>query len=415
MRRINIKITAQSPLAIGRQKPGGSISEVETYLPGSVIRGAIAGLMIRQAQATGTDFANDPESDFKTLFIDGGAIFQNAYPAIFDSGDSFQVNSEVRVLPATALSAKGKPGFKPKGNGVFDSTIDRFCADRCGQVYDPNCPEDGGRVDPFKVFYSHTEDGYHVHSTSTRLLTRAGINRRRATAEDQFLYSTQVLDETRGKGDKVVQMVFGGSILVVESIAEDFYQYLEDNATNLRIGGSTSRGLGKISLQLELIEAKSDLNDRLTAFNLAFQQRWQLWQMFDRSQANPTTDRTFFTIGLQSEAILSERWQRSMVISAAMLQTAVGKLPGALRLEVAYSSYDYRSGWNNAWGLMKDTELVTERGAVYLFSIDTVDLAAWIVALTDLENCGIGDRLMEGFGQIRVCDDFHCVFREEAV
>lgn len=416
MRRINIEITAQSPLAIGRQKPGGSISEVEAYIPGSVIRGAIAGLMIRQARATGTDFANDPESDFKTLFIDGGAIFQNAYPAVAAMGDDFQVNSEVRVLPATALSAKGQAGFKPKGNGVFDSTIDRFCAERCGQIYDPNCPEDGGRVDPFKVFYSHTKDGYHVHSTSTRLLTRVGINRRRATAEDQLLYSTQVLDETRGKGDKVVPMVFCGSILVVESIAEDFCQYLKDSATNLRIGGSTSRGLGKISLQLELVEAKSDLVDRLTAFNIAFQQRWQLWQMFDRSQDNPTTDRTFFTIGLQSEAILSERWQRSMVISAAMLQTAVGNnLPGALKLEVAYSSYDYRSGWNNAWGLMKDTELVTERGAVYLFSIDTVDLEVWLGALTDLENRGIGDRLMEGFGQVRVCDEFHCVFREEAV
>jgi CRISPR-associated protein Csx10 len=65
--------------------------------------------------------------------------------------------------------------------------------------------------------------------------------------------------------------------------------------------------------------------------------------------------------------------------------------------------------------LMKDTELVTERGAVYLFSIDTVDLEVWLGALTELEDRGIGDRLMEGFGQVRVCDEFHCVFREEAV
>lgn len=424
MRRINLEITAQSPLAIGRQKPGGSISEVETYIPGSVIRGAIAGLMIRDARMTGTDFANDPESDFKTLFIDGGGIFQNAYPAIVDLGDRLEVNSQVRILPATALSAKGKPGFHPKGNGVFDSLVDRFYADLFGQVYDPNCPKDGGRVDPYKVFYSRSADRYLVHSTSTRLLTRAGINRHRATAEDQLLYSIQVLDEIKRKDGQDVPMAFCGSILVEDSIFDDFYKYLKRNAQNIRLGGSTSRGLGKVSLKptkdrspekKEPTDPSSDLRDRLVAFNTAFQNRWRLWQIFDRAIADPTIDRTYFTIGLQSEAILTERWQRSIVISPAMLQTAVGNLPSEVKLEAAYSSYDYRSGWNNAWGLMKDTELVTDRGSVYLFSVNNADLEVWIAALTDLEDRGIGDRTMEGFGQVRVCDEFHRVFREEAV
>jgi CRISPR-associated protein Csx10 len=137
--------------------------------------------------------------------------------------------------------------------------------------------------------------------------------------------------------------------------------------------------------------------------------------MFDQSKANLTTERTFFTIGLQSDAILSEQWQRSTVISAALLQAAVRNLPGEVKLEVAYSSYDYRSGWNSAWGLMKDTELITDRGSVYLFSVDKAHEPAWINALTDLESRGIGDRTMEGFGQVRVCDEFHCISREKAV
>jgi CRISPR-associated protein Csx10 len=417
MKRIKVQITAHSPLAIGRQKPGGSISEVETYIPGTVIRGAIAGLMIRDAKAAGRDFAIDPESDFKALFIDGAASFQNAYPAIADVGDSLQVNSEVRVLPATALSAKGKSGFQPKGNGVFDSLIDRYCAEQHGQVYDPSCPVDSGRVDPFKGFYSCFENktAYFSHSVSTRLLTRVGINRNRATAEDQFLYSIQVLNETKRKGDADEPMIFCGSILVKESIAQDFYQYLEHNAKNIRLGGSASRGLGKVSLQLQFTDSESTVGDRLAAFNKSLQVRWQLWRMFDQSKANPATNRTFFTIGLQSDAILSEQWQRSAVVSAALLQAAVGNLPGDLKLEVAYSSYDYRSGWNSAWGLMKDTELITDRGSVYLFSVDKIHEKVWVNALSDLESRGIGDRTMEGFGQVRVCDEFHCVLREEAV
>ena len=83
----------------------------------------------------------------------------------------------------------------------------------------------------------------------------------------------------------------------------------------------------------------------------------------------------------------------------------------SLNLEVAYSSYDYLSGWNAAWGLMKDIELITNKGAVYLFSIDTNQLDSWVKALIALEMSGVGDRTSEGFGQIRVCNEFHLVLR----
>jgi len=412
MRRIQLKIKALSPLAIGRHKPGGSISEVETYIPGTVIRGAIAGLMIRQANSEGIDFANDPDSDFKTLFIDGGAIFQNAYPAIAEVSDDFQVRSEVKFLPATALSAKGKSGFRPKGNGVFDSLLDRFCAEQFGQVYDPNCPVDGGRVDPVKGFYSSKQQQYAMHSTSTRLLTRVGINRSRATAEDQILYSTQVLEEFKRQN---VPMVFSSNILVVEAPAQEFFQYLNHNANSLRLGGAVSRGLGKVELDLELRETATDLGDRLTQFNTALKERWQLWKLFDGTKADPSQERLFFTIGLQSDAILTEEWRRITVISETMLRAAVGSSSENIRLEASYSSYDYRSGWNTAWGLMKDTELMTDRGSVYLFSVDKREAEHWITPLTELENSGMGDRIAEGFGQVRVCDEFHSIFRERAV
>jgi CRISPR-associated protein Csx10 len=80
---------------------------------------------------------------------------------------------------------------------------------------------------------------------------------------------------------------------------------------------------------------------------------------------------------------------------------------------MAYSSYDYRSGWNAAWGLQKDVELMTNMGSVYLFS--TTQPGTWYKPLAQLESRGVGDRVSEGFGQIRVCDEFHLVFRERGV
>jgi CRISPR-associated protein Csx10 len=427
MQRIQLLITAKAPLAIARQKTGSSISDVETYIPGTVLRGAIAGLMIRQAQAEGTDFASDSNSDFKTLFIDNQAIFQNVYPALTEVNNPaatpennepktiLQIQPDVQVMPATALSSKNASGFKPKGNGVFDTLIDRICADTYGQIYDPNCPTDGDRVDPFKGFYSIHSGTYYSHSATSRLLTRVGINRRRATAEDQVLYSLRVLNETKRRDDQVEDMVFAGNIWVCDDLAEDFCSYLEKQNQHVRIGAATSRGLGKIEIQPELIQHKSTVRQRIDNFNAVLRKRWSQWKIFGNQPNIDIQNRCFFTLDLQSDAILVEQWQRTIVISPEMLQQSVKLTSGKLQLHASYSSYSYRSGWNTAWGLHKDMELTTDRGSVYLFSIDESDRATWEKALEDLEIWGIGNATAEGFGQVKVCDEFHNVLRENAV
>ncbi|MFM6455962.1 MAG: RAMP superfamily CRISPR-associated protein, partial [Planktothrix sp.] len=141
MNRIELEIEALSPLAIGRQKPGGSVSEAEEYIPGSVIRGAIASQLLQTDEP-------EPGDDFHRLFLDENpAIFQNAYPATLIINNKVISQSrieEIYVIPETALSSKSKPGFKKqKGNGVFDSVIDRFCSEQHSFLYDPICPKNG--------------------------------------------------------------------------------------------------------------------------------------------------------------------------------------------------------------------------------------------------------------------------------
>jgi CRISPR-associated protein Csx10 len=413
MKPIQLSITAKSPLALGQAKTGSSVSNVESYIPGTVIRGAIAGTMLRQAQAEGQDFSQDSDSHFKTLFIDNQAIFHNAYPALTDG---LELHPDICVMPATVLSAKSSSGFKPRGNGVFDTLIDRFCAESYGMVYDPNCPVDGGRVDPFKGLYSIDSKGnYHTHSSTTRLLTRVGINRRRNTAEDQVLYSTQVLNEFKRKGQTSQEMTFASKIWVCDALAKPLCDYLAAQPEGFRIGGSTSRGLGKVRFTPEPLELKSALTQRLNRFNQVLQERWKRWQIFGNPPQTSIDGHCFFTLNLQSDAILTENWLRTIVISEAMLQKTVNVQSGSLKLHAAYASSSQRSGWNAAWGLHKDVELVTDRGSVFLFSVDEGDRATWESALENLEIYGIGNLTAEGFGQIKVCDEFHHVLRENAV
>lgn len=428
MKCIELTIAALSPLAIGRQKPGGSVSEAEQYIPGTVIRGAIASQILQQSSEQNADFTQT-ENDFQSLFLsDNSAIFQNAYPATAKSGDVFEIVTEqVKILPATAVSSKTNPGFTPKGHGVFDTLIDRFCAEQYNHPFDPNCPRDGGRVEPFSGFYSRNNQKYRSHSVSTRFLTRVGINRRRATSEDDILYSIEVLNESFLKKSQPQiweSVIYRSYVLIPDhSLATKFINLIDNNPDRFRIGGSTSRGLGKVQIKAKNVNLVNDIESRIKTFNGKLKERWKTWEIFGEQQKQLNKE-TYFTLNLQSDAILTEQWRSTTVVSPAMLCKFAGlndefsslddaEKDNFLKLHVAYSSYDYRSGWNAAWGLMKDVELVTNKGAVYLYSTNRPEI--WTKKLAELEMQGIGDRTSEGFGQIQVCNEFHLVFRENAV
>lgn len=420
MKQLRLVITAHAPLAIGRQRPGGSVSEVEHYIPGSVVRGALAAHVLSLAGAD----AIEPGDDFDQLFTsETPAIFQNAYPAVAQINENlFQaVEHPVWVVPATAVSSKTNPGFTGTGgSGVFDTLIDHFCAQQVGYPYEPALLSDEGQedlVEPFDGFYSQSDKQYFQHTINTRFLTRVGINRRRAVAEDQILYSVEVLNEsflvdTRTASPEWEPVRFQGSICVpTDVLADRLERFINQQPLTLRLGGSGSRGLGKVTITVSKEAEGLSLAERLSHFNRLLHQRWDLWSILKTDQTEDFKGLTFFTLDLQSDAILSEQWRRTTVISANMLRE-LDDAPQdeSLQLHTAYSNYGYRSGWNAAWSLMKDQELVTQRGGVYLFSTAQPD--AWEQVLSRIEQRGIGDRTSEGFGQVRVCQEFHQVMRE---
>lgn len=408
MKQIQLTITAKSPLSIGRKKPS-SVSEAADFIPGSVIRGAVASHLLRLSSEE-----PEPNDDFFRLFTDdNAAIFSNGYPT--------QNTTEAKVLPATAVSAKAKPGFLSLKNGnyekygVFDTLIDRFCAESLNRFYDPNCPkalEDGsdGRVEPFGGFYTCQGKKYQSQSVSKRLLTRVGINRRRATSEEQILYSLEVLNEVQGESKQPTS--YRSAILIEDDeLAQRLTTFIEEESDRIRLGGSASRGLGRVTITAKCGNVNSNVQSKIKQFNQALSQRWQQWN--DLFGTRSQLDREYVTLDLQSDAILTENWKRTTVVTPEMLFQLANCKDDSLQLHAAYTSYDYVSGWNSAWGLMKDIDLITNKGSVYLLS--TQQMNQWYEVLERLEQKGIGDRTCEGFGQVEICNNFHTIFREKAV
>src|SRR5205085_9343014 len=210
MHDLNVIITARAPLVFSERRPSNQFRPSAAYVPGAVIRGALAQQFIESGQEDDEEFRAENDEDFRALFIDSDApLFRNAYPALFSSDAAANAFTTSRPLPATAYSCKSEPGLRKvrgelRGHGVFDGLIDRLCCESLGVPvpYLPRCnhKDHGGhgeRVEAYGgKFYAAAPEGLLEVSVGSRLSTRVAVNRRRRVAEEQMLYSPLVLDQT---------------------------------------------------------------------------------------------------------------------------------------------------------------------------------------------------------------------------
>lgn len=405
MKTIWLKITAQAPLALNEHKPGGSqFQEGLKFIPGTVVRGAVARALNYSARP-------GYEALWQAITQET-ACFGDAGPGI---------GARPHLLPTTAASCKDHAGFKTagQGHGVFDTLIDRLCWETLqppGLLYLPGCPECDGRLKAQGGWYTVRSGRYYANIPVSHLLTRVAINRRRAVAEARLLYSVNVMSEYMedplALADlparrRLAPTEFRSPVRLPDAAAAQLLALLPELEV---LGGGSSRGLGQVEVaEDETPGAELPLANRLADFNATIAGRKSGWEALARGQKLPAGG--YFTLDLQAEAILERDWQPAYVYDAAALQSESG-CQAPLTLVRSYAGYSYRSGWQGAWGLPKETAATTRAGSLFLFH--TKDLKSWAEALARLEEDGIGARRGEGFGRVRVCDEFHTVMREEA-
>jgi CRISPR-associated protein Csx10 len=261
------------------------------------------------------------------------------------------------------------------------------------------------------------EDGrYRRSSVSQRLLTRVALNRRRGVAEDQLLYSPSVLAEARQRRKINGEVEYRATTFVGEVYVNGAVEALEKALRQVKyLGGGSSRGLGRVKVEVEQVEGgEGSVADRVEAFNKAVKERWECYKKLAPCNPQPEHnpyDGAFFTLGLMADAVLRDGWRPTIVLTAEMLKETAGIADESLVLVRSYAGYGYRGGWNAVWELPKVTEVIASMGSVYLYW--TADIDKWLPALAELEVHGLGERRAEGFGRVRVSDEFHLIRREE--
>lgn len=382
---LDLTITARSPLAFARSKPGAQFRASLPYIPGGALFGALAGAL-REANAL-------DETLLRAIRC------SNAYPVC--PGEAWS-----RPLPATARRPKGDRTQPP-----FDILATLVCLE---QLELPGLPFDGAALESADGFYtlcgksdagnSYRQDQVKKREVTQRVLTRVAINRRRGTAEDQRLYSPLVLNEyVKDDSGAALPTTFRGSIELPDSPA---VRAALEAVTHL--GGRQSSGLGAVAIKATAADQESGaaILERVTALTTRFQaETAALTALSGRGVRSwPIPERSLFTINLSADAILlNDGWLPTIGIDE--------RLPAAYgvkaRLVRAFAAPLEVGGWNVIWQRPKPIVPATAMGGVFLFQAEQPLDAQATAGLARLQAEGVGERRQEGYGQLRICDEFH--------
>lgn len=414
MAQIEVIVRATSPLSLGTMKAyGGTLIESGDYVAGGHLRGALGALksLVSSAEQAELDMLLGTPGQ-------SGIRFPNCY--VSDTA------AQSVVLPYTAQSCKRKSGFigKDKKNkdhhGVADTLLMQLAYDHVAGADDEwhiplpfqyKCPTCGHRTEPFTGVVEYRGPGdYAKPEVSSHRQTRVAINRARLTAEESQLYTVQAIDE----GSMFV------GVIEVEDARVDLARKWLPRIT--RIGGRTSRGFGRVAVDVKDARNESVWN-RLEAFNQKYQEFEKDLQVIAHEPPAART-RTLFTINLLSDALLrTSEGLPTLRFDEKLLHDALDViLTDDERSSSSVDSFDFKliaeytqpaliSGWHTAWQLPKEVLLASRRGGLYVFAADTGEdesrRESLIALLERLEAAGIGELREDGYGQIIICHPFH--------
>ncbi len=323
-------------------KPGGDPNTDESvdHIPGSVMRGALAH-KYRQA--------NLPNDAFIRLFLDGSTRFLNAYLA----------HEAERMLPTPAHWQREKDpqtSDEKKERRVYDLTQHQLPARK--SVGGPFM-----RIDNGIVYAQRPQHEVAVHNARNREMGRAVPN---DVTNRSALFRYHAL---------AARQSFVGYILVDDTDAAQMQVLLDGQ---IWLGGSRSAGYGR---------------SQLTSVQNGSVSNREIGQPCHEIKAN-----TSFFVYLTSDAIVRD--PKTGQHGAYLNEQLEAMLNGhTLKVLNSYGRFGWVGGFNLHWGLPLPQTWSMLKGSVWQMQSSQAISAANIERI---EQRGIGDRRVEGFGALLI-------------
>ena len=369
MKVITFLLHTQQPI-LATSLQGDPNSDVSfPYIPGSMIRGLLISRYLHNHGLRSTDNILDDSQfpDVKRLFFDGSNRYLNAY---LYSNDK---NKRTLLVPRSWLKEKGDEATDSKELNIYDFSCEQPSQD----ISYKSLNESFCTVDDDNVVLYKEKRRINIHNKRDRKRGR-GIEGSGAV----FRYETLDAGQT-----------FQAVILFDEADdVEKIKPLLEPK--ELWLGGSQSAGYGHIKL------------DRV--------EEPEVWHELGTELADPEErcDREILRITLLSDLILQDEWGQYVAIpptdsGSNEISQAINPLTELLEklLEVklepqsSYTTSLIVGGFNRKWGLPLPQVPALAAGSVFVFNYNGQLNPDRIL---HLENQGIGERRVDGFGRVAV-------------
>lgn len=377
MKVIILSLQTQQPL-LATSFAGDPNSDVSySYIPGSMIRGAVIWRYMKQHGLSELDLTDD---EVRRLFFDGNSTcYLNAY---------LQSNQGKRTLPIP------RSWFKEKNAGftkeilqikVCDDSVDFDIKD---QLENPKHFGEGfWTKEGSSINYYKEKRRINIHNRRDRQKGRSTKTKRNpGTNQPQpegTIFRYEAIDS---------EQTFQAVILCNSEADAQIIVNLLETPPHIWLGGSQSAGYGHTKIT-------------------------QITNSFDTSGWNEVnisiddedrTGRDVLTVTLLSDLILRDDLGQYAIIPPstkhqipAPLTREIKKfLGGEIQPIRCFTSATIVGGFNRKWGLPLPTVTALAAGSVFVFKLENFSLTPELIQL--IETKGIGERRNEGFGRVAI-------------
>ncbi|MCT7961123.1 RAMP superfamily CRISPR-associated protein [Laspinema sp. D1] len=358
MKTITFVLETQQPV-LATSFQGDPNSDVSySYLPGSMIRGALIGRYLQRHRLQNTDILTD--ETVRRLFFEGSTRYLNAY---------LYSQNQKRTLPLPK-------SWKKEKNAEFNELDEIKAYDFSLEEKKLNSPKPVG-----EYFWEQESGDVILYAVNRRINIHNLRDRRKGrSAPDKLNPTTNTVVETRdGEIFRYEALDAGQSfqaVILCADIDVALFQKLLD-PPDIWIGGSQSAGYGHHKIS-----------------NISIYDEWHETNIpVEKRQENTTS----LSITLLSDLIVrDESGQYAPIPPTHLLYE---RLRVSLKLQSSYVGFTTIGGFNRKWGLPLAQVPAIEAGSVFVY--DYVDNLT-TEQILNLEWEGIGERRVEGFGRIAV-------------
>jgi CRISPR-associated protein Csx10 len=229
---------------------------------------------------------------------------------------------------------------------------------------------------------------------------RLRVDPYRGVAQDRELFAMRVLDQGQ---------IFKGWLEIPDEAGE-----IPETA-ELRLGAKTTVGLGRATVRFERagVSASGDLQERIARF------QEKARNGLKQSDKGETEECTYFALTLLVDALPEKTLAaKSEWVPTATLQQEVAQaiLPSgspivARDVEAVKVITDFKVYGSYCTAERRDgrqeAALHIAAGSVFLYRMRSVLDDEMLQSLRRLEEQGVGAKTEDGYGAVRVCDEFH--------